>query len=199
MMQGMSAKKDKDAEAAERMLAAAAKFYKQAAEMYPPDDEYFPCTCLANRPPSRSLPPRRCPARTGHRASASAVAAGRGCHSTTKRRLTQHTAPDFLKVAFEAEWHRGRPLAETLPVCDRIRKALPAVLKIWASGPSTPLQENMQQLARWETRAYTGLLQDRYTLQTPSVSLAPSSLARSLHTNTRMWMRTGLLCYTCGR
>ena len=96
--------------------------------------------------------------------------------------LTRHRAPaaDFLKIAFEAEWHRGRPLAETLPVCDRIRKALPAVLKIWASGPSTPLQENMQQLARWETRAYTGLLQDRYTLQTPSVSLAPSSLARSL-------------------
>ena len=32
-----------DAEEAENMLAAAAKFYKKAAEMYPPDDENFPC------------------------------------------------------------------------------------------------------------------------------------------------------------
>lgn len=47
---------------------------------------------------------------------------------------------------------------------------MPAVLKIWQSFPTTPLKENMYQLAVWETRAYTGLLQDRYTLQTPSVS-----------------------------
>ena len=26
------------------MLAAAVKFYQKAAEMYPPDDEFFPCT-----------------------------------------------------------------------------------------------------------------------------------------------------------
>ena len=55
MQQGMAAKKEDDADAAERMFAAAARFYKQAAEMYPPDDEYFPCAWL-------SLSPRfRCP------------------------------------------------------------------------------------------------------------------------------------------
>lgn len=47
MQQGLSAKKDGDAEEAERMLAAAFKFYKQAAEMYPPDDEQFPCVSAA--------------------------------------------------------------------------------------------------------------------------------------------------------
>lgn len=53
MMQGISAKKDGDAEEADKMLAAATKFYKQAAEMYPPDDEYFPCT---SSPPSCPIP-----------------------------------------------------------------------------------------------------------------------------------------------
>ena len=47
MQQGMAAKKEDDADAAERMFAAAARFYKQAAEMYPPDDEYFPCAWLS--------------------------------------------------------------------------------------------------------------------------------------------------------
>ena len=46
MQQGMAAKKEDDADAAERMFAAAARFYKQAAEMYPPDDECFPCTSI---------------------------------------------------------------------------------------------------------------------------------------------------------
>lgn len=43
LQQGLSAKQEGDAEEAENMLAAAAKFYKKAAEMYPPDDENFPC------------------------------------------------------------------------------------------------------------------------------------------------------------
>ncbi|KAI0715074.1 TPR-like protein [Earliella scabrosa] len=117
MQQGMAAKNENDADAAERMFAAAARFYKQAAEMYPPDDEYFPY---------------------------------------------------FLKVAFEAEWHRGRPLSETLPLCERVRKAMPAVLKIWEHGGATPLKENVRQLALWETRAYTGLLRGECTMATPS-------------------------------
>ncbi len=43
LQQGLSAKQEGDSEEAENMLAAAAKFYKKAAEMYPPDDENFPC------------------------------------------------------------------------------------------------------------------------------------------------------------
>ncbi|KAI0756530.1 TPR-like protein [Daedaleopsis nitida] len=125
LQQGLSAKRANDAEGAERMLAAAAKFYKQAAEMYPPDDELFPY---------------------------------------------------FLKVAFEAEWHRGRPLAETLPLCDRFRRALPAVEKIWMDEPSTLLHPHVRQLIRWETQAYAGLLQDRYRMETASsdIPLAPT-------------------------
>ena len=46
----MAAKNENDADAAERMFAAAARFYKQAAEMYPPDDEYFPCACFSFSP-----------------------------------------------------------------------------------------------------------------------------------------------------
>ena len=72
-------------------------------------------------------------------------------------------------MAFEAMWYRGRPLHETLPVCDRIRKALPAVAKIWESMPSVDLKENMHQLGRWETRVYTGLLEEKYTMETLSV------------------------------
>ncbi|TBU34429.1 TPR-like protein [Dichomitus squalens] len=117
MQQGLSAKQEGDAEEAESMLAAAAKFYKKAAEMYPPDDENFPF---------------------------------------------------FLKIAFEADWHRGRPLSETLLLCDRIRKALPAVAKIWEFNPADKLQPHIHQLDEFETRAYTGLLEERYTMNTPS-------------------------------
>ncbi|KAI0718899.1 TPR-like protein [Cerioporus squamosus] len=117
LQQGLSAKKDNDAEETEKMLAAAAKFYQKAAEMYPPDDEFFPY---------------------------------------------------FLKVAFEAEWHRGRPLSETLPLCERIWKALPAVFKIWGGYSSVPLKEEMHQLDQWAQRAYTGLLEEKYTTETPS-------------------------------
>ena len=74
-----------------------------------------------------------------------------------------------MKIAFEAEWHRGRPLSETLPLCERVRKAMPAVLKIWEHGGATPLKENVRQLALWETRAYTGLLRGEHTMATPSV------------------------------
>ena len=83
--------------------------------------------------------------------------------------LTVAHHADFLKVAFEAEWHRGRPLSETLPLCERVRKAMPAVLKIWEHGGATPLKENVRQLALWETRAYTGLLRGECTMATPSV------------------------------
>ena len=74
-----------------------------------------------------------------------------------------------MKIAFEAEWHRGRPLAETLPLVERIRKALPAVNKIWAFNPFGVLRRHMRQLNAWETAAYTGLLQGRFTMETPSV------------------------------
>ncbi|KAI0375480.1 TPR-like protein [Pilatotrama ljubarskyi] len=120
MQQGLSAKQANEAEQAENMLAAAAKFYKKAAEMYPPDDENFPF---------------------------------------------------YLKIAFEAELHRGRPLSETLALCERIRKSLPAVLKIWEFSPSDKLKHHMRQVEEFEVRAYTGLLEGKYTMETPSTEV----------------------------
>ena len=131
------------------MLAAAVKFYQKAAEMYPPDDEFFPCTVSSPRL-----------LRIG---------------TCGEQKLTQERAADFMKVAFEAEWHRGRPLSETLPLCERIWKALPGVFKIWEGYSSLPLKEQMRQVDQWAARAYTGLLEEKYTMQTPSVSVPISN------------------------
>ena len=79
----------------------------------------------------------------------------------------------YLKIAFEAEWHRGRPLSETLPLCGRIRKSLPAVAKIWEFNPGDKLRRHIHQLDMFEARAYTGLLEEKYTMDTPSVSSSP--------------------------
>ncbi|KAH9858277.1 TPR-like protein [Lenzites betulinus] len=117
MQQGLLAQKASDTEQAETMLAAAAKFYKKAAETYPPDDE---------------------------------------------------NAPFYLKIAFEAEWHRGRPLADTLPICERIHKLLPGVMKIWEFSTSSRLLAHLPQLELFEERAYSGLLEGKYTLDTPT-------------------------------
>ena len=75
----------------------------------------------------------------------------------------------FLKTAFEAQWHRGRPLSETIALCERIRKAIPAVNKIWGFNPFGILKVHMHQLADWMTRAMEGVLEGKYTLDTPSV------------------------------
>ncbi|KAI0830788.1 TPR-like protein [Trametes gibbosa] len=117
MQQGLLAQKADEGEQAETMLAAAAKFYKKAAETYPPDDE---------------------------------------------------NAPFYLKISFEAEWHRGRPLSETLPICERIHKLLPGVMKIWEFSGSARLPTHLRQLEVFEERAYSGLLEGRYTLDTPT-------------------------------
>ncbi|OSD06163.1 TPR-like protein [Trametes coccinea BRFM310] len=117
MQQGLSAKQAGDKAEMESMLAAASKFYKKAAEMYPPDDENFAL---------------------------------------------------YLKVAFEAEYHLGKPLSETLPLCKRIRDSLPGILKIWEMSPSDKLTRHIPDIDRFEQRAYTGLLEKKYTLETPS-------------------------------
>ncbi|KAI0652345.1 TPR-like protein [Trametes meyenii] len=117
LQQGLSAKQANEAEQAENMLAAAANFYKKAAETYPPDDENFPF---------------------------------------------------YLKIAFEAEYHRGRPLSETLALCARVRRSLPGVLKIWGGSSSNKLGHHIRELDVFEERAYTGLLDKDYTMETPS-------------------------------
>jgi hypothetical protein len=38
----------------------------------------------------------------------------------------------FLKIALEAHWWRGDTLRTTLPLCARIRAAIPEMKKIWA-------------------------------------------------------------------
>ena len=75
----------------------------------------------------------------------------------------------YLKVAFEAEYHRGRPLSDTLPLTKRIRDALPAVLTIWGSSPSDKLPNHMRQIDLFDERAYTGLLDRKYSMETPAV------------------------------
>jgi hypothetical protein len=37
----------------------------------------------------------------------------------------------FLKIALEAHWWRGDPLRTTLPLCARIRDAIPDMKQIW--------------------------------------------------------------------
>ena len=85
----------------------------------------------------------------------------------------------FFKISFEAEWHRGRPLSETLPLCDRIRKALPVVAKIWEFNPADKLRSHIHQLDEFETHAYTGLLEGKFAMDTPSVSVI----------NNKIWMK----------
>ncbi|OJT08469.1 hypothetical protein TRAPUB_652 [Trametes pubescens] len=128
MQQGLSAKQANDTEEGENMLAAAAKFYRKAAETYPPDDE---------------------------------------------------KAPFYLKIAFEAEWHRGRPLSETLALCERIGKLLPGVQKIWEFSTSSNLVAHLRQLDVFQQRAYTGLLEGRYSMETPSVREAAAGCNRA--------------------
>lgn len=66
-----------------------------------------------------------------------------------------------------------------MPLCDRIRKALAAVAKIWEFNPADKLRSHIHQLDEFETRAYTGLLEGKFAMDTPSVSVI----------NNKIWMK----------
>ncbi|KAI0334466.1 TPR-like protein [Cubamyces sp. BRFM 1775] len=76
--------------------------------------------------------------------------------------------PLFLKVAWEAAYHLGRPLDETLAMCKRINDSLPGVRKIWEANMADKLKTHLLDVERFQQRAYAGLLEKKYTKETPS-------------------------------
>lgn len=78
---------------------------------------------------------------------------------------------DFLKIAFETYWFRGLPLRESLALCSKINRSLPKVAEIWEySQFSNRWSEHVDELKRFESEALDGLLEGRYTMETPAVS-----------------------------
>jgi hypothetical protein len=49
----------------------------------------------------------------------------------------------FLKLALDAHWCAGSPLKVTLPLCEKIRQAIPDVKKIWEYS------EAVEYLGKW--------------------------------------------------
>ncbi|KAH9897927.1 TPR-like protein [Cubamyces lactineus] len=81
--------------------------------------------------------------------------------------------PLFLKVAWEAAYHLGRPLDETLAICKRINDSLPGVRKIWEVSMADKLRTHLLDVELFQQRAYAGLLEKKYTKETPSVRNRP--------------------------
>ncbi|EED80868.1 predicted protein [Postia placenta Mad-698-R] len=75
----------------------------------------------------------------------------------------------FLKIAFETYWFRGLPLRESLALCSKINRSLPKVAEIWEySQFSNRWSEHVDELKRFESEALDGLLEGRYTMETPA-------------------------------
>jgi hypothetical protein len=54
----------------------------------------------------------------------------------------------FLKIALEAHWWRGDPVKITLPLCTRIRSAIPEMMKIWELAPLLVLCNGSSSMCR---------------------------------------------------
>ncbi|KAL6307637.1 TPR-like protein [Sparassis latifolia] len=81
--------------------------------------------------------------------------------------------PYFLKVALETQWHRGLPLKKALETCAGIREGVTQAKKIWEHGAFWDIVEgNLARVQRFELEALTGLMDGRYTMDTPSSSIA---------------------------
>lgn len=80
---------------------------------------------------------------------------------------------DYLRVAFEARWHRGDPLGQVLPLCKLVREMNPKAERIWQYSALSPTrQAYVRSTQRFEQDAHTKILAGTYTLETPSVSLS---------------------------
>ncbi|KAK7063882.1 TPR-region domain-containing protein [Favolaschia claudopus] len=65
----------------------------------------------------------------------------------------------FKSIALDILREQGTPLRQTLPICKQIRKAIPAVLKIWeCSAMSKRRDTGIQEVIEWEYKCQQGLL-----------------------------------------
>ncbi|CAL1694284.1 unnamed protein product [Somion occarium] len=79
----------------------------------------------------------------------------------------------FLKIAFEACWHRADPIRDILPLCQPMQEALQKMRAIWEfSSNKGTMNEHVQQLIYFNEGVFTGLISKLYTLDTPSSLVA---------------------------
>jgi hypothetical protein len=75
----------------------------------------------------------------------------------------------FLKIALEAYWWCMTPLRVTLPLCKRIRLAIPKMLKIWELSQMTSGRDRMLGEALvFEKESKKSILEGQMTLDTPA-------------------------------
>ncbi|KAJ6601430.1 hypothetical protein DFH09DRAFT_1490793, partial [Mycena vulgaris] len=73
-------------------------------------------------------------------------------------------SPFFMSIALDAFLEHGTPLRHTLPICKRIRRSIPDVLKIWEfSAMSKRRDVALQEVLDWELRSQRGLLAGKLT------------------------------------
>ena len=58
---------------------------------------------------------------------------------------------------------------ETLAMCKRIKDSIPGVRKIWEVSMADKLKTHLLDVELFQQRAYAGLLEKKYTKDTPSV------------------------------
>ncbi|KAI0323069.1 hypothetical protein OF83DRAFT_1048116 [Amylostereum chailletii] len=88
----------------------------------------------------------------------------------------------FLAVAIDAFWHRGTPLEELLPLCKRIRDAIPEMKKIWEYSQMAHGRDAMLKQALDFEDEYRGKL-DRGECKLQDIA---RPLVK-LHRSTRLW------------
>lgn len=69
----------------------------------------------------------------------------------------------FLKIALEAHWWRGDPLSITLPLCARIRSAIPDTKKIWEMYMDK-MEQEYQTVLDFETEFRQAIEEGKTTL-----------------------------------
>ncbi|KAJ7755028.1 hypothetical protein DFH07DRAFT_822661 [Mycena maculata] len=74
-------------------------------------------------------------------------------------------APFFRCIALDALRELGTPLRQTLPICKRIRVAIPAVLKIWESSAMSKRRNvALEEVLNWERNCQKDLLTGKFSL-----------------------------------
>jgi hypothetical protein len=72
---------------------------------------------------------------------------------------------DFLKIALEAIWWRSEPLSVTIPLCKRIRQAIPKMKKIWELSQFAKIRDpNLAQALEFEQSVSRSILEGQLTL-----------------------------------
>ncbi len=77
----------------------------------------------------------------------------------------------YMKVAFEAVWHRGDPISECLGLAQSITSGRPAVSKIWQySSFKSILDGHLLQVRNFKEKACTGIIEGDFFPHSPAVS-----------------------------